>query len=304
VLISHAAAKQHGNIARGQALGAGLGTRALQYALATGRLFRVHPGVYAVGRPARAPLELASAAVLACGPFAALSHACALFLWGFISDWPRRIEVSLARGDRRPRGLTVHRPRRLDWARETTVQRGIRATTASRTLLDCAPRLTAGRLASIVADARNSGWLSLDELAATIIRHPQHPGAAPLRRLLVEDRGPTRSEFERAFVAFCESYALPAPRTNARVLGYEIDAWFGDHRLAVELDGWRFHSDRAAFEGDRDRDAELAVHDVLSLRLTWRRLIYAPGREATRLHKIIDARAIITGHSSKNRRGG
>jgi hypothetical protein len=72
--IARLAASQHGNVTRAQLRGLGLGSDAIGYRCRSGKLFAVHLGVYAVGRPARLPLERAAAAVLACGRGAALSH--------------------------------------------------------------------------------------------------------------------------------------------------------------------------------------------------------------------------------------
>jgi very-short-patch-repair endonuclease len=42
--------------------------------------------------------------------------------------------------------------------------------------------------------------------------------------------------------------------------------------LVVEVDGYRFHSSRAAFECDRIRDARLQAAGLEVLRVTWRRI--------------------------------
>ena len=47
-------------------------------------------------------------------------------------------------------------------------------------------------------------------------------------------------------------------------------------RLVVEVDGFAFHSSRAAFERDRVRDAELQAMGYRVLRVTWRRLVAEP----------------------------
>src|SRR3954464_10107331 len=72
---------QHGVIARRQLLAAGFSEKAIEHRLRTGRLRRVHRGVYAVGRPELPPHGRWMAAVLACGPGAALSHGSAAALW-------------------------------------------------------------------------------------------------------------------------------------------------------------------------------------------------------------------------------
>ena len=85
--ISHAAsvdwaigvlsAGQQTNVTRQQLLEAGLSSGAIRNRINAGRLYPSYPGVYGVGKPSTTPLERAAAAVLACGPAAALSHASA-----------------------------------------------------------------------------------------------------------------------------------------------------------------------------------------------------------------------------------
>jgi hypothetical protein len=103
-LIVKLAAKQHGNILRSQLLALGLTNNGIAHRVAIGRLHRVFPCVYAVGRPPATPLERAAAAVLAAGPGAALSHEAAGALWGFLKHWPATFDVTV-RVDRRPRGI-------------------------------------------------------------------------------------------------------------------------------------------------------------------------------------------------------
>jgi len=47
-------------------------------------------------------------------------------------------------------------------------------------------------------------------------------------------------------------------------------------RLVVEVDGYRFHSSRAAFERDRLRDAELQSRGYKVIRVTWRQITEEP----------------------------
>ena len=140
VAIARVAARQHGNITRAQLLSLGLARNAITYRVRIGRLYRVHRGVYAVGRPPRVPLERAAAAVLACGPGAALSDESAMCLWGLERRWPDTPHVTVpGERDRRPAGICVHRRGGLTRT-DVRTQLGIRATSLARTLLDCAAR--------------------------------------------------------------------------------------------------------------------------------------------------------------------
>lgn len=102
--------RQHGAVARRQLLELGLTPRRIERRIASGRLHPVWRGVYAVGRPLLGRRGRWMAAVLACGPDAALSHGSAAALWGFGKEQKGLIEVSVPskRRSRQP-GIRVHR---------------------------------------------------------------------------------------------------------------------------------------------------------------------------------------------------
>ena len=281
--IAAVAAKQHGNVTRAQLLGLGCNDNAIRHQTRLGRLFRVHRGVYAVGRRPVVVLERAAAAVLACGPGAALSHGSALALWE-LAPWPARFEVTVTR-HREPRGITVHRY--ALHRRDVTTQRGIRVTTPARTVLDCTPRLSDDDLTRAVNDARHKRLSSPAGLADQIERSPRHPGVCRLRPFAATRQRATRSRFEDRFGPFCARYGLPTPTFNAIVCGFEVDALFAPERVIVELDSWEFHRDHAAFVNDRRRDAVTLAAGYATVRITWERLDAA---EAERLTRILQAR--------------
>lgn len=277
------ALRQNGNVSRRQLLDLGLGGEAIKSWIRSGFLHRVHRGVYAVGRPPRTALERAGAAVLACGPGAALSHASAMTLWELWKYWAQSFEVVVLR-DRRPKGITVHHPRNLH-RRDVRTQRGIRVTSPARTLHDMAGRLTQKQLTRGINDALLSNFLKQSQLEELVARLPDSPLARFVRLA-----GLTRSELEDEFLAFCERYGLPTPETNVLVGGYLADAYFERERVIVELDGWDFHSTRASFEGDRERDADNLGEGIPTIRITHDRLADHPDREAARLHRILASR--------------
>lgn len=289
--IAQLAVRQHGNITRAQLLDAGLTDFAIRHRVQQRRLFRVRAGVYAVGRRPATPLERASAAVLACGPTAALSHLAALKLWELAPRWPRSLDVTVSAGDPRPKGIAVHRSQTLT-RDDVRLQLGIRATSRARTVVDCAPLLGPRALPRTVHDALRSPAVTEAQLSELCARLCRHPGAKLVAAILSDiDGAPARSDFELDFLAFCERFGLPRPRTNVRVAGHEADVLFAAERVIVELDGWRFHRDRAAFEADRDRDADtLALAGCVTLRLTKQRFERDPEREAARLGAILARR--------------
>ncbi|MDQ6744692.1 MAG: hypothetical protein M3Z27_01525 [Actinomycetota bacterium] len=288
--LTRLALRQQGNVTRKQLRALGLGSEAIKYAVATGRLHRGHCGVYSLGRPATSALERSAAAVLACGDRAMLSHSSALALWELRADgWPAGVEVTVA-GNRRQRpGITVHRCVTLS-RRDVRHRHGIRVTSPARALLDCTPRLSERALTRSVNDALRTGHLKRQDLVELLARCGNHTGAARLRPFAEQTGTPTRSALEDDFVAFCARFGLPRPEVNVRVGRYEVDAYFEAERLIVELDGWGFHSSRDSFERDRIRDADALVAGVETLRITRGRLRQRPADEAARLRIILARR--------------
>jgi very-short-patch-repair endonuclease len=89
-----------------------------------------------------------------------------------------------------------------------------------------------------------------------LAKRPRTPGAAKLRAILRGDIRVTLSELERRFLAVLREQGLPLPRTNKMATGRRVDCRWPEHRVTVELDSYRYHSSRHAWEQDRRRERE------------------------------------------------
>ncbi|MGH2953796.1 MAG: hypothetical protein ACRDK9_07195 [Solirubrobacterales bacterium] len=97
---------------------------------------------------------------------------------------------------------------------------------------------------------------SPQKVEAVLARRPNSPGAARLRQILRGDFRVTLSKLERAFLARLRQSGLPLPRTNTAAGGRRVDCHWPEHRLTVELDSYRYHGSRHAWEQDRRRERE------------------------------------------------
>jgi very-short-patch-repair endonuclease len=77
-------------------------------------------------------------------------------------------------------------------------------------------------------------------------------------------------------LSMLQAGGLPRPDTNVWIAGFQVDFVWGHASLIVEVDGFAFHADRAAFERDRHRDAELQARGYRVIRITWRQLVDDP----------------------------
>jgi very-short-patch-repair endonuclease len=252
------AAGQGGHASREQLIAAGVPRRTIDRWIASKRLIVVYRGVYALGHLQSNPISAAHAALLAGGDNSALAGTCALVLWGIWRRWPKPLEIVTA-VDRRPSGLTVHLSTTLLTRDIATVQ-GLRVTSAARTLLDTAQRLTATQLTRAVNDLRLRHQLTLGQLADVLERNPSHPAVTLLApHLEFAQDEPTRSVLEDRFLPLLRKHGLPTPRINIDVAGARIDAHFPDHGLIVELDGWGTHKFKNKFLSDRRQDFNILL---------------------------------------------
>jgi hypothetical protein len=293
--IAELAKKQRGFVTRRQLLALGERRHEIEYRLEFGRLIGVHRGVYAVGHVPREPVDLAYAALLACGPKAALSHGTAATLYGIYRRWDLPFEVTLPT-KRHRRGIRVHRAK---LSREDIgIVLGLRVTSPARTLLDLGARLTDKQLGRAFDNLRLSHGLRNEALRVLLERFPRHSGAHRLRPLAGIRRGPTRSRLELKFYDFCIHHGLAEPLLNHPINGREVDAFFPEERLIVEVDGYDVHAGRVSFEADRDRDASMLALGLATVRVTEARMDHQPEQEAARLRGILASRRRMGGRGA------
>jgi very-short-patch-repair endonuclease len=151
-------------------------------------------------------------------------------------------------------------------------------TSPSRTLLDLSGSFSARELERVMARAERQRILDRKQLELLLSRYPRRPGRTSLLALLTSPGGPvlTRSEAEERFIALVRKGRLRPPEMNVMVRGFEVDAFWLEERLIVEVDGFAFHSTRAEFERDRQRDRVLMAAGLRVLRITWRQLTREP----------------------------
>lgn len=201
------------------------------------------------------------AAVLAAGPGAALSHGSAASLWGFGSERPGLIDVSVpARRRCRLPGIRTHRRARVVMD-EVTCHERIPLTSPVRTLIDQATHLGPMRLERAVNEADKLDRVRADLLYESLEDHSGSPGVGRLRRLLdplafrLSD-----SELEQSMRPLIDDVGLPPPETKRWVNGYEVDFFWPSLGIVVEADGLRYHRTASQQRRSLERDqAHLAA---------------------------------------------
>ncbi|MGN6275382.1 MAG: DUF559 domain-containing protein [Solirubrobacterales bacterium] len=219
-----------------------------------------------------------TAAVLASGPEAVLSHWSAAALWRIRPNSRSIIDVTIPQKSRSWKGIRRHHsPLPAD---ELAIREGIPVTTVPRTILDLAATEPEDVVENLLREAEFLELWDRLSLRDLVERYPRKRGVRKVRlaldRLKEEPTGRKRSPLEERFAPFLRRYHLPLPRFNDWiVLGekrYQVDChWPGTNQI-IELDGWKGHRTRTAFREDRARDRALRVGGYSVTRLTWAQL--------------------------------
>jgi very-short-patch-repair endonuclease len=279
--------RQHGVIARRQLLGLGFGRGGIEWRIARGRLHPVMTGVYAVGRPDLSQHERWMAAVLACGPGAALSHRSAAALWRVGEEGRKGIDISTRTSSARRRPGVKLRRRPSLRATALTECDGIPVTTVVQTLVDLAAGSTGPGLERAVNEADKRGLIDPEALRDALKHHRGQPGAAALRALL--DRRTFRlsdSELERWFRPLARAAGLPEPLTKQWLNGFEVDFFWPELGLVVETDGLRYHRTPSQQARALRRDQAHTEAGLTPLRFSHEQIRFEPDYVRANLAKV------------------
>jgi len=218
------------------------------------------------------------AAVLACGPDAALSHRSAAALWKFGKEHEDYIDVTVRRdSEAHLRGIRCHRRPTLPPS-ATTTRMNIPLTQPVQTFLDLA-RVTGPKgLERAINEADKREVIDPDALRKALEDHAGEPGVRPLRHVL--DKHTFRlsdDELELLFRPIAAEAGLPTPLTKQFVNKFEVDFFWPELGLVVEIDGWRYHRTPAAQTRDALRFQTHTAAGLTPLRFSHWQVKYEPG---------------------------
>jgi hypothetical protein len=285
------AARQHGVVSIRQLERLGFDRWSVHREVDAGRLHRLHRGVYAVGHQRLSWHGHCLAAVLANSP-AVASHRSAGWLWGLILNRPEgKFHITAPTRRHSKPQFVLHRASLAE--EDRALVEGIPVTSLARTQLDLAAEVDVDRVCRFLARSEDENTLDLRALQSILDRCGHHPGRGTLRTALAvykPDLAITRSGLERRFRDLARKAGLPPPSMNYVIGGYELDAYWPDHRFAVELEVYETHGDRASFEADPVRHEELLLIGIESITVTGPRLEREPATVIERVRKLLELR--------------
>jgi hypothetical protein len=266
-LIARFTARQHGLLARWQALGVGISPDALDQRLRRGQLLVVHPGVY---RHPAVPFTQQLrwlAAVLAGGEGAALSHQAAAALHGFEIHRVRPVVSTPHRRHPDIAGVTFHRTRRHN---DVIVVNKIPVTTKPKTLLDNAAVLPYHVFDELLQTTVASGLVTVESMLAILDRRGGRgvPGITATRTALASglvDEN-IQKKLELLVARIIDTCRVPPPVRQHRLVCFDgrevvLDNAWPDRKIAVEAVGLRWHGTSTTARKTRERARSITSSD-------------------------------------------
>ncbi|MGH3928377.1 MAG: hypothetical protein ACRDTF_00190, partial [Pseudonocardiaceae bacterium] len=232
--------RQAGVISCGQAREARLSQDAIDRRVASRKWERLHPGVYlAADHPYTDEVRL-RAAVLWAGQDAAPHGVSAAWWHDLVPSLPDPVQITVPR--RRNPG---HQPgvsvRRRDLSNADLV--GIRdlwVTDLPLTVLESAVAL--GPEGAALLDRALQRRVQFPQVYRAHCRNLGRPGSAATSRLLTVAADRAASHAERLLVRLLRAAGITGWEQNYPVQDYVIDVAFPAQRVAIEVDGWAWHT--------------------------------------------------------------
>jgi very-short-patch-repair endonuclease len=286
--LSALAGRQFGLVTYEQLVGLGFSRFEIRSLVNRGLLHRMHHNVFAFGHPRVVSHARLLAAQLTCGGSSFLSHRTAAAIWGLRPLNVHRIEVTVpgTYALSRP-GLVVHHSVCVA-EDEVRIRNGLRVSSVARLLVESAKTETLKGLDGLITEAVRHHVLDLNAVEHGLVRHARRPGMAKLKQALRDYRPhPDRkSGLERAFDELIRDTDIPPPQRNVYIDGWEVDCFWPEFNLVVELDGRNYHASLRDMEKDKFKDAKLALLGIQVIRITELRFELEPAQILADLVKL------------------
>lgn len=278
--------RHDGVITLAQAREAGLSHAAIQRRVQSGHWVRRARGVYfADDRPFTDAARIRSG-VWGYGDRAVGSGLTAAWWHGLTRFAPDPVELTIPRnsnGRKHPGCL----PRRRDLDSSDIVEvRGLMVTNLALTVVEAAARRGGG--AKLMDNALQTR-VEIRALWRAHLRHKGRYGSPRSRRLLQAAEHGARSEAERLLHKLLREAGITGWKANYRVGRYRVDVGFPRKKVAIEVDGFAFHSGVEEFQIDRERHNDIVLLNWQMLRFTWLDLVEYPPRVIAVIRSAISA---------------
>ena len=143
--------------------------------------------------------------------------------------------------------------------------------------------------AKLLDRALQTRLVTLGELEQALERNAGKTGMTRARRLLEIASDSSESDAERLFIQRVRDEQITGWVQQYRFGPWRIDVAWPEERLAVEIDGWAFHSGVDAFHNDRRKANALEAAGWRRLTFTWYDLTEDPIGVIEQVVRVLDA---------------
>ena len=278
--------KQHGILSVDDLTAGGLGPDAITRLLKNKSLMRVYRGIYRMSGAPNTWQQALWAAKKWAGEDCVFSHRSGLLLLGLAGATDRVVEMTVTRKIQSPdRRILLHYTCRDPFADAIEVE-GLPVTSAGRTVLDSAAVAYRWQVEAALDDALRRKLITVDDMGRILAKSGGRgrKGSALLRALLEErsdGRARSHSRLEIKLDGVLRNAAVPPYFRQFEVMTKsgtpaDVDFAWPEVKLAVEVDGYRWHSGRQRWQSDLERQNALAEVGWLVLRFTWYDVVSRP----------------------------
>lgn len=254
----------------------------------SGRWLRCSPGVFFADDRDFTDAARIRAAVWGFGSDAVASGLAAAWWHDLTKFAPECVEVTVSRNSHgRSRQGCRARRRDLD-SRDVVEHKGLRVTALPLTVVEAAARRGGGP--KILDSALQRYVVDLPPLWTAHLRNKGRYGSPAARRLLQVAADGARSEAERLLARLLKDANINGWIANHSVAGYRVDFGFPASKVALETDGFAFHSSADDFHSDRIRQNAIVMAGWQVFRFTWLDLTEYPERVIAIIRRAISAR--------------
>lgn len=282
--------RQGGLVTRAQAIAYGVPARTVARRVSSGTWRERFPGVYLVAGHRVTAETRVRAAWLWGGARSVVTGPAAAYWLGLRPGAPAEVVLAVPPTVQRARRPGVRLRRRTLDPADRVVHRGIVVSATPLTVLETSAVLPDAAGAALL-DRALQRWVSYGELHAAYCRVAGTPGIAAAARLLVGAGDRADSGLERRLLRLLREARLPGLVRAVPFGPWAIDLAFPAVRVAVEVDGWAWHSDPERFRTDRRKQNALVAAGWTVLRFTWSDVHDRPGETVGRIRRAVGDRA-------------
>jgi very-short-patch-repair endonuclease len=269
----------HGILSSDDLYGCGLTPSGIDRRVQTEKLIRVYHGIYRLPGTPYTWRQALWAAKKWGGDDAVLSHRSGLLLLGLAGATDRVVEMTVTRKVKSPdRRLLLHYTCRDPYVDAVEVD-GLPVTSAGRTILDSAAVAYRWQVEAALDDALRRKLITVEDMSRILAKSGGRgrKGSALVRQLLEErsdGRARSHSRLEIKLDGVLRNAVVPRYFRQFEVMTRsgvpaDVDFAWPEAKLAVEVDGYRWHSGRQQWQSDMERQNALAEVGWLVLRFSW-----------------------------------